>query len=137
MKFKKSLYSVFEIGVIVLLFSFSLSFMSFYSANENNSNNLFYLKLDTIANFLIENESFRNLVLLENLAEEGLDQDWFLFEILLDETLVNYELRILNSSHDKLIFSCLGNYKKNYVNRVITFENDFYNFREIHLGLCY
>ncbi|MCA9497020.1 MAG: hypothetical protein KC589_08810 [Nanoarchaeota archaeon] len=133
--FKKSLFSVVEIPLVIVLFV--SAFVYYGTMNQPNDVN-YKFNIDSMLDSMYYSENYRHLIMDENLSSLTIDGNWSNVSSVLSEAFLNYELIIFDSDNGKKIFSCSSKFDKFYGERVISIkDNDIYDFRKIRLGVCY
>ncbi len=135
MIFKKGQFSIVEIAFVILLISSGLYYV--YEIQQPLPEN-YNFQIESALNSLYINDSFRSLVISEDLSVSGVSGNWTLISNLLDAMFSEYELQVSNISVSKNIFSCSSNYNKYYDERVVgVSDGSVYEFRTVRLGVCY
>lgn len=132
---KKALFSVIEIPMLIVLFV--SAFVYFGTVDQSNDINYKY-SIDSVLDSIYYSESYRNLIMDENLTSPSVEEDWTNVSDVLSEVFLNYELILFDDVDEKLIFSCSSKFNKYYTERVISIkDNDNFGFRKVRLGVCY
>ena len=133
--YNKSQFSVVEIAFVILLITVAISYVSFdfYTSSKN-----YNLILETGLDSLMNDMTFRDLVIKEDIIDKSVNLDWSNIGTKLDSMLVKYELIIYDDVESQLIYSCEEINGKIYDERLVlvSSDNDF-DFRKVRLGVCY
>ncbi|MDA3856503.1 MAG: hypothetical protein PF569_09690 [Candidatus Woesearchaeota archaeon] len=135
MKFNKSQITVVESSFILLLF---LGTIVFLVVKPSLSSELNYQKnVDTIADSIYYSETFRDIIMLEDLTTDTKSEDWSKFELVLNSSISDYDFSISNGTLSESLYSCDGDFK-DFAERVISIENNTVSeFRTFRIGVCY
>ncbi|MFW6009301.1 MAG: hypothetical protein ACOCP8_08575 [archaeon] len=135
-KFRRGQFVLVEILLIGLLFS-SLLYLT-YNSNRDDVQSYYYT-VDSSIDAIYYSESFRNIILNEDLSVIDLTQNWTELESILNNKFKSYEFVISNITDKKTIFDgCAGDYHNKIIKeRIIALKNiSNYEFRIIKLGVC-
>lgn len=132
---KKAQITVVEMSFVALLFAATLVYLVSPASSVSSD---YRYNIDSFLDTINTDSEFRDLILAENLSNSTIDGDWSNVENLLNNSFRKYELRVLNETTSKLIYSCNTSYDKYFVERLISISNlTNYEFRKVRLGVCY
>ena len=136
----KAQITVVEIPLLFLLLSGALIYFNYNNNNDNSFNHVedYSLTINSFLNSIYYSNNFRKTIMLEDLSNNALTQNWTNISFYLNKSFLNYELVISNKTVTKNIFSCNATYNNYYSENIITiYNNSKYEFRKIKLGVCY
>ena len=132
----KSQISVFESIFISLLFIIIVSTL----INKTDfTTHDFETNTQSLIDTIYYSETFRQIILNENLSQNSTTQDWTNITNLLNQEYINYELIISNLTSSKKIHNCSGELEKIYSEKIIFSginNTANFEFRIIRLGVC-
>lgn len=138
---KRSQTSVFEVALMLLLFFGSVTYLS--SLNFEKRTTDYQVTLESFADILNENDSFRAVILQEGLGDSTLDEDWSEILGFLNSSFGDYSLLIEGrppSSSSIQVRSCSSSFGKVLTKRIVAGNDTLlnnYEFKRITLGVCY
>lgn len=133
---RRSQFSAIEVVLVMMLFAFS----SIYYVNSVSTSQKDYkYNIDTGLDSLYYNESYRFLIMNENLDVSHKVLDWSSLNQTLSNMYNNFELTIGNKTTSKFIYNCNQDYNNKYsTERIISIgDASTYEFRRVKLGVCY
>lgn len=132
---KKSQLTVIEISFVLLLIGSYLAYLpTTIDSNEYNLN----LGVQTLADSLLEDYNFRSVLINEDLSSVNETEDWSQVYLVINSSLINYELKIGDLSTEKTLKSCSPTFEKLNVVRIVSIDDSsIYDFRYFILGVCY
>lgn len=132
---KKAIISVFEMSLTFLMFVGALSYLGFHSYSTTGSN---HPSIDSALDLIYISDNFSKIILDESLTSSSRTENWAQIETYLNNSFLNYDLSISNTTQSKKIFECTTNKNKRFAQRIIAIHNlTTYEFRTVTLGVCY
>jgi len=134
---KNGMFSVFEIAIVFLLLSFSFQYFNNYSSSlKLDEGNKFMI--DSSLDSLYNTNSFRDTIMVEDLSNSNIIENWDPIFSYLNSSFLNYELILSNLTTSKIIKSCNATTEKYLSERIFAIKNNtIYEFRMLRLGVCY
>jgi hypothetical protein len=128
--------TVIEFSLLALIFSGIFIYIS-VSPNEK-SNSYFSYNLETYLSTISKTDNFRKNVVLENLSNLSLTQNWTQTLDELNVTLNDFELIVTNGTVSKTITQCTSKNGKFFKSVFISSYNlTKFNPKTLILGVCY
>ena len=138
---RRSQIALFEIAFVLLLFFGALTYFANVSYEKKSSD--YQATVESFADVLYKNETFRNVIKNENLGNANLNQDWSEIEELLNNSFLNYELIVRGppgNPNVQEVFLCNKSYGKVITQRIVSgndTDSNNYELRRVTLGVCY
>ncbi len=131
----KSQISVFEMPLLILLFSSAFVYVQYDKQPDVIGD---VILAETLLDSVYHNDTFRYLLVTENIASASLQEDWAQLKTYLDRTGLSYEIKIEDLTNEEFVYTCNAQYSKVISQRIIAvYDGGSYSQRTITFGVCY